>query len=124
MVTRSWPAEEQERTSTEGVFHCGDVMHGCYNIPLPTQDLRAAIIGCGSIGRKRATMLSHCRLVACCDIDHSRAASLAAQVPQCHATTDWEAAVRCRDVDVVIVATTHDMLRPIPPNARGAAQHG
>src|SRR5579872_938123 len=67
--------------------------------------IRAAIIGCGLIGRKRAEALSDAVVTVCCDINLERARSLANKYGS-RATTDWQEAVSSRDVDVVFVATT------------------
>ena len=88
-----------------------------------TTPLRAALIGCGSIGRKRAAALSGGVLAVCCDAVPERAQTLAATAPGCTATTDWQAAARRADVDVVLVATTHDMLAPIACEAASAGKH-
>jgi predicted dehydrogenase len=75
------------------------------------------------IGRKRAGAISGCRLALCCDVASERAAALAAATPGCRATTDWQTAVRSPEVDVVLVATTHDMLAPIACEAAAAGKH-
>jgi len=75
--------------------------------------MRAAIIGCGQIGQKRARALAGCSLVVCCDRVGERAEALARTAHGAAALTDWRAAVTRPDVDVVLVATTHDMLAPI-----------
>ena len=85
--------------------------------------MRAAIIGCGLIGRKRAQALSGCRLAVCCDTAADRAAALAKTAGGAVALTDWHAAVIRPDVDVVLIATTHDMLAPIACAAAGAGKH-
>jgi predicted dehydrogenase len=85
--------------------------------------MRAAIIGCGLIGRKRAQALSGCRLAVCCDRVADRAEALAKTAGGAVALTDWHAAVIRPDVDVVLIATTHDMLAPIACAAAGAGKH-
>ncbi|HWB86687.1 MAG TPA: Gfo/Idh/MocA family oxidoreductase [Bryobacteraceae bacterium] len=85
--------------------------------------LRAAIIGCGMIGRKRAAALSGCAITVCCDVDSARAQSLAANLPQATGITDWRTAVRSADVDLVVVATSHDMLAGIAAEAAAAGKH-
>ena len=85
--------------------------------------LNIAIIGCGLIGRKRAASLAGGRLAICCDVDGGRAQALAAAHPGAEAATDWRAAAALPDIDIVIVATTHDMLAPIAAAAAGAGKH-
>jgi predicted dehydrogenase len=74
---------------------------------------RAAIVGCGLIGHKRARALGDSSLVAVADTDSERARRLAEQHPGCTAGTDWEATVARPDVDVVLVATTNQALAPV-----------
>jgi predicted dehydrogenase len=85
--------------------------------------LNIAIVGCGLIGRKRAASLAGGRLAICCDVDGGRAQALAAAHPGAETATDWRAVAASPDVDVVIVATTHDMLAPIAAAAAGAGKH-
>lgn len=85
--------------------------------------LNVAIVGCGLIGAKRANALAGAHLAICCDLDRGRAQGLAAAHPGAQAVTDWHAAVASPDVDIVIVATTHDMLAPIAAEAAAAAKH-
>ncbi len=75
-----------------------------------TQNHGVAILGCGLIGQKRSKALAGAKLVVCADLDEKRAKSLAAGFPGCDATTDWQAAVRRPDVQIVVVATTNDAL--------------
>jgi predicted dehydrogenase len=85
--------------------------------------MRAAIIGCGLIGRKRSQALSGCRLAVCCDTLGDRAEELASTAAGAVALTDWQAAVTRPDVDLVFVATTHDMLAPVACAAAAAGKH-
>ena len=82
-----------------------------------------SIVGCGLIGQKRALALGEAKLVSCVDIDVERAQSIAALTPGCRAESDWQAAVSCEDVHVVVVATTHDALPGITAAAIGAGCH-
>ena len=88
---------------------------------------RVAIIGCGLIGAKRSKALgAGARVVLVCDPVEQRAQALASATAKASgesvaALTDWREAVARPDVDIVIVATTHDQLAPI---AEGAARHG
>jgi predicted dehydrogenase len=81
------------------------------------------IIGCGLIGQKRAKALgSGGRLVACADIDVSRADSLAKSTGA-KVFRDWRELVWLRGVNVVIVATLHDSLAEITRTAIDAGKH-
>jgi len=84
--------------------------------------LRVGIVGCGLIGRKRAAALGRDRLTACADVDRARAEALAAQfgAAVCSSAADL---VQREDVDVVIVATTHDALAPVAVAALEAGRH-
>ena len=81
------------------------------------------IIGCGLIGQKRAKALgSDGRLIACADIDVSRAEILA-KGTNAKVFRDWRDLVCQLDVDVVIVATLHDSLAEITRTAIEAGKH-
>ncbi|MCP5116476.1 MAG: Gfo/Idh/MocA family oxidoreductase [bacterium] len=84
--------------------------------------MRVAIVGCGLIGGKRARFLSGARATVCCDRDAERAGKLARE-SGAESSTDWQATVRRDDVDIVVVATTHDQLAPIAAGAARAGKH-
>jgi len=84
--------------------------------------LDIAIIGCGLIGRKRATQLAGGRLVVACDLDHTRAEALAALVSGCRATIDVTEALRS-SAQTVIVATANHALAPLALEAVRAGKH-
>lgn len=85
--------------------------------------MRVAIIGCGLIGQKRARSLVESRLVAVADVDATRAGQLAAQFPDCHACGDWESVVCRKDIEIVIVSTTNNMLARITSAAVQQGKH-
>ncbi len=86
--------------------------------------IRAAVVGCGFIGAKRAKAAGKdIQVVSFCDIDAGRAEALAGCVPGADASTDWQATVRRSDIDLVFVATVHDMLAPIAAEAAAAGKH-
>jgi predicted dehydrogenase len=85
--------------------------------------IRAAIVGCGLIGAKRAKSSPGIQIVTFCDLNESRAQSLASQFPGADTSTDWKATVRRPDIDLVFVATVHDMLAPIAAEAAAAGKH-
>ncbi len=85
--------------------------------------LNVAMVGCGLIGQKRAGALAGCRLAVCCDLNAERARALAEAYPDAEATTNWQGAVNNPKVDIVVVATTHDMLAAIAAEAARAGKH-
>jgi predicted dehydrogenase len=85
--------------------------------------MRVAIIGCGTIGQKRARALAGCRLVACADALTERAEALSCTVSGAEPFSDWREVLGRRDIDIVIVATTHDALCAIALAAISAGKH-
>jgi len=81
-----------------------------------------AIVGCGLIGQKRAKALGPARLAVCCDAVEDRAASLA-RPHGARVTTNWQNAVSDPAVDIVLVATTHDLLPVIGAAAAANGKH-
>ncbi len=86
-------------------------------------DYKVAIIGCGLIGQKRGKALAGARLVACADILRKNAEKLAAQFPGCTASGQWQEVLARPDVDIVIVATPHNLLAEISRAAIAAGKH-
>jgi predicted dehydrogenase len=85
--------------------------------------MRVAIVGCGLIGQKRARCLGDSRLVAVADTDLTRARQIAVQFPGCAASGDWESIVRRDNIDLIIVATTNQMLASITAAAARQGKH-
>jgi predicted dehydrogenase len=85
--------------------------------------LRAAIIGCGLIGQRRARNLPGAELVACADLDVAQASVLARSVPGCAAFGDWRELLAKTACDLVIVATLHDSLAEISAAAAEQGRH-
>ncbi len=85
--------------------------------------MNVAIVGCGFIGMKRAAALPGCQLKVCTDINLERAAAFAARWPGTAVVADWQDAVTRSDVDMVIVATTHDVLAEITYAAVNSGKH-
>lgn len=83
--------------------------------------LRVGIVGCGLIGRKRARALEQARLVAVADRMRARAESLAAEHAGCTVAADGTALLQRDDIDLVVIATTHEALAAL---TRGALAHG
>lgn len=85
--------------------------------------MRVAIIGCGFIGEKRSRALSGCRLIACADIIRERAENFAQARSGIKVLDDWRSVLEQRDVDIVIVATTHDALARVTLAAVERGKH-
>jgi predicted dehydrogenase len=85
--------------------------------------LKVAIIGCGVIGQRRARALGPAQLAVACDAVPDRAMALANTAPGCTSTANWEEAVAKPDIDIVVVATTHDQLAPIASAAAARGRH-
>lgn len=87
--------------------------------------LRVGVIGCGRIGTLRAAVATGNRgshVVAVADLDRSRAKEVA-ELMGAAVTTEWEEVIERRDVDAVVVATTHRWLTPISAAALRAGKH-
>lgn len=84
---------------------------------------RVAVVGCGLIGTKRARALSGARPTVFCDVNEQRADALARQYAGAEVSGDWQATVARTDVDIVVVATTHNMLAPVAAAAAGTGKH-
>ena len=84
--------------------------------------MRIGIVGCGLIGTKRAAEArrEH-QIVVVADLDLERAQRLAAATGA-RPTTNWKEAVAA-DVDIIIVATAHDMLAAVALAAIEAGRH-
>ncbi len=81
------------------------------------------IVGCGMIGQKRAKALgSGGRLVACADIDISRAENLAKGFGA-RVCFDLQELIELPEVDIVVIATLHNSLAEITLSAINAGKH-
>lgn len=86
--------------------------------------MKAAIIGCGFIGQKRArTLGDDCQLIACVDQVQEKAENLAKQYPGCEAYTDWREVINRPSIDIVLICTLHATLAEIALAAAEAGKH-
>jgi predicted dehydrogenase len=95
------------------------------NPPAPSQ-ITFAQFGCGLIGRKRVAALKTLEgasLKYACDLDSTRAASLAALAPGCKATTAAEEVFSDPSVTAVILSTINSALAPLALAAARAGKH-
>ncbi len=85
--------------------------------------MNIGIIGCGLIGMKRAQNTGAHKVVCVADLVRERADKLAASVPGASAAGDWRDVLRQKNLDAVIVATTHDQLAPVAAAALEEGKH-
>lgn len=86
-------------------------------------NMNIAIIGAGLIGRKRASSLpTGIKVTIICDINEERGLQFASDFA-CRFEPKWEKVVKDKDIDAVIVATTHDFLVPIGKAAIKNGKH-
>jgi len=87
--------------------------------------LRVGVVGCGLIGSRRAAVAANdpkCRVVVVADRDLARAKDVAERIGAL-AAPEWEEVIGHPEVDVVVVATTHDWLAPVSVAAIKAGKH-
>jgi predicted dehydrogenase len=87
--------------------------------------MRIGLIGCGDIGRVRATAVSQtpgAKLTAVSDLDANRAGAIAS-VHGAAVAPDWKSLVRRDDVDVVIVSTPPSIHAEMCLEAFAAGKH-
>lgn len=84
---------------------------------------RVGLVGCGLIGHKRAKTFQKNQLVACADLDISKARALAVMNLGCEPMGFWQDLISRDDIDVVVIATTHADLAEISLTAVTAGKH-
>jgi predicted dehydrogenase len=85
--------------------------------------VKAGIIGCGAIGRKRALALGDHELVIAVDTSLERAREVA-QLKTCSAvSTNYEDAVNNDEIDLILISTTPEFLAKITLAAITAGKH-
>ncbi|MBD3203184.1 gfo/Idh/MocA family oxidoreductase [Candidatus Woesearchaeota archaeon] len=85
--------------------------------------MNVAIIGCGLIGEKRASSikgLAELEIVG--DIDEKRASSIAKKY-NCRYTDNWKKIINDSEIDIVIVATSNNVLAEITTEAIKKNKH-
>ena len=85
--------------------------------------MKVAIIGCGLIGTKRAAALGRHQLLIAADTILSRADDLSKQHKGSLATANWQQAAAHGDVDIVIVATTPNVMPEIVAESLRHGKH-
>ncbi|MCX6047976.1 MAG: Gfo/Idh/MocA family oxidoreductase, partial [Chloroflexi bacterium] len=88
--------------------------------------LRAALIGCGGLGKVHAQMvqpLEGMKMVAFCDVDGARAEQLCREFQGDYATSDVERIFSDPTIQVVYICTHHDTHAPFCLRAARADKH-
>ena len=75
------------------------------------------------MGQKRARSLAGAKLVACADLDRSKSGDLARHVKGCAVFPDWPSVIKNDQIDLVIVATPHNLLAEIAAAAVKEGKH-
>jgi predicted dehydrogenase len=85
--------------------------------------VKVGIIGCGTIGRKRALALGNHELVIAVNTSLDRAREVA-RLKKCSSiSSNYEDAINNEDIDLIIVSTTNDSLAKITLAAVTAGKH-
>ena len=85
--------------------------------------MKAAVIGCGLIGRKRALAIpDFIELVGCFDEVPSNAESFAAEF-NTKTFSSFQEVLEIQDLSFVVIATRHDSLHPLTVQALKAGKH-
>lgn len=82
-----------------------------------------AIIGCGLIGKKRATALGPAELVAAADPIEARAREVAQTQPAAQLFADWREMLAKTDANVIIVSASNDVLAQATQAAVESGRH-
>lgn len=85
-----------------------------------------AVIGCGSIGTRHATLLARepgAVVAALCDIDAARMAAATKANPEARLFTDFLTLLRESDADIVDICTPHALHAPMAIAAARAGKH-
>jgi predicted dehydrogenase len=85
--------------------------------------MKIGIIGCGFIGHKRAKHIGECQLVACADKNLESAQKLADNYQCCEVFADWKDMLSDANIDIIIIATPHNMLAEMTLAAVTAKKH-
>jgi len=85
-----------------------------------------ALIGAGKMGTRWAGVISKyagTELVAIVNPDLKKAQELAEKLPHCTATSDIMDVLKNKEIDAVLIATTHNYLSPITSSALKSGKH-
>jgi predicted dehydrogenase len=85
--------------------------------------MRVGIIGCGLIGQKRAMALAGAQLLACSDQDAAKSEQFARQHRNIKSYPNWRDLLQNPEIDIVVVATPHNVLAQITSEAMKANKH-
>lgn len=85
--------------------------------------MKLGIIGCGLIGYKRANSIhKEDEILMCCDIQ-PQLAELFSKKYNCNSTLNWKEVISNKEIEAVVIATTHDKLAEITLEAIKSKKH-
>lgn len=81
--------------------------------------MNVGIVGAGLIGKKRALSIIHSgdKVLQIADLDFEKSIGLSKIIPGSLATNDWKKIINNKDIDTVIISTTHNSLAKIAYSA-------
>ena len=85
--------------------------------------MKVGIIGCGLIGKKRAMSLSPKDLIAVADIDLIKADLFKEINPDIKVFNEWDKILSLKEIELIIIATTNNLLSEITYEAVKANKH-
>ena len=85
--------------------------------------MKVGIIGCGLIGKKRAMVLNPKDLIAVADIDLKKTELFKEINPDIKVFDEWNKILSLKEIDLIIIATTNNLLSEITYEAVKADKH-
>ena len=85
--------------------------------------MKVGIIGCGLIGKKRALILNPKDLIAVADIDLKKTELFKGINQNVLVFTEWNKVLSIKEIELIIIATTNDLLSEITYEAVKANKH-
>ncbi|HEY8241531.1 MAG TPA: Gfo/Idh/MocA family oxidoreductase [Kiritimatiellia bacterium] len=85
--------------------------------------MNIAIVGCGLIGQKRALNAGKHTVTWVTDVKPDAARALAAKIPSAMVANNYKEMLQASNIDIVVIATPHNLLSPIALACLEARKH-